>query len=107
VLHPRYKLTYFKSAGWEDSWIKTAEKLVRDRFQSDYDEIETLDASPDTSNAEDLEQQVRAFVFLASLPSLIGALGSFVIRKYIRQSSIARLSQIHRSGRRDHSVPQC
>jgi hypothetical protein len=30
VLHPRHKLSYFKSADWEDDWINTAEALVRD-----------------------------------------------------------------------------
>ncbi|KAG2739686.1 hypothetical protein P692DRAFT_201669890, partial [Suillus brevipes Sb2] len=33
VLHPRHKLSYFKSAGWEDAWIKTMEDLVRDEFE--------------------------------------------------------------------------
>ncbi|KAG1839440.1 hypothetical protein DFJ58DRAFT_718543 [Suillus subalutaceus] len=28
VLHPRHKLSYFRSVGWEQQWIKTAEKLV-------------------------------------------------------------------------------
>jgi hypothetical protein len=32
VLHPRHKLTYFKNARWEDDWVTTAEKLVRDQF---------------------------------------------------------------------------
>ncbi|KAG2087278.1 uncharacterized protein F5147DRAFT_523764, partial [Suillus discolor] len=32
VLHPRHKLVYFRNARWEDDWVTTAEKLVRDRF---------------------------------------------------------------------------
>ncbi|KAG2740587.1 hypothetical protein P692DRAFT_201663655, partial [Suillus brevipes Sb2] len=24
ILHPRHKLTYFKSASWEENWINTA-----------------------------------------------------------------------------------
>jgi hypothetical protein len=28
VLHPHYKLNYFKSAKWEDDWIKAATQLV-------------------------------------------------------------------------------
>ncbi|KAG2747579.1 hypothetical protein P692DRAFT_201668127, partial [Suillus brevipes Sb2] len=24
VLHPRHKLSYFKSAGWEEEWVETA-----------------------------------------------------------------------------------
>ena len=29
VLHPRHKLEYFKKAGWEASWIKAAEEILR------------------------------------------------------------------------------
>jgi len=28
VLHPWHKLSYFKNAGWEDEWIKTAERII-------------------------------------------------------------------------------
>ncbi|KAG0701873.1 hypothetical protein DFH29DRAFT_760631, partial [Suillus ampliporus] len=36
VLHPHHKLSYFKSAGWEDDWISTAEALVHDEFERSY-----------------------------------------------------------------------
>jgi hypothetical protein len=36
VLHPRHKLSYFKTAGWEQEWIETAKELVRDAFQRSY-----------------------------------------------------------------------
>ncbi|KAG1782401.1 hypothetical protein EV702DRAFT_920180, partial [Suillus placidus] len=36
ILHPRHKLTYFKSTGWEQDWIRTAETLVRDEFERSY-----------------------------------------------------------------------
>ncbi|KAG2053512.1 hypothetical protein BDR06DRAFT_853996, partial [Suillus hirtellus] len=36
VLHPHHKLSYFKSAGWEDEWIKTAEDLVHDELECAY-----------------------------------------------------------------------
>ncbi|KIK31981.1 hypothetical protein CY34DRAFT_102420, partial [Suillus luteus UH-Slu-Lm8-n1] len=36
VLHPHHKLSYFKSAGWEDAWIKTTEDLVRKEFERSY-----------------------------------------------------------------------
>jgi len=32
VLHPRHKLQYFKTAGWEEDWIEAAEQIVRDEF---------------------------------------------------------------------------
>ncbi|KAG1765575.1 hypothetical protein EDD22DRAFT_766221, partial [Suillus occidentalis] len=36
VLHPRHKLSYFRSAGWEPQWIETAEQLVRSEFKRSY-----------------------------------------------------------------------
>src|ERR1700722_769396 len=36
VLHPRHKLAYFKSAGWEPEWIATAEEVVRAKFERSY-----------------------------------------------------------------------
>ncbi|OJA12661.1 hypothetical protein AZE42_13159 [Rhizopogon vesiculosus] len=43
VLHPHHKLFYFKSAGWEDDWINTAEALVRDEFERSYLDMEIED----------------------------------------------------------------
>jgi hypothetical protein len=112
VLHPRHKLAYFKSAGWEDDWIETAEKLVRDRFESDYSEIKTLDACLGTSDTEVESQLVRharflISVFLALLTLITGALGSLTIGKHIRQPTILWPSQTQCLGRRAHSLPQC
>jgi hypothetical protein len=36
VLHPRHKLKYFEHAGWELSWIKAAEEIVRAVFEQSY-----------------------------------------------------------------------
>ncbi|KAG1904943.1 uncharacterized protein F5891DRAFT_944607 [Suillus fuscotomentosus] len=36
VLHPRLKLSYFKSTGWTEEWIDTAETLVREEFEHSY-----------------------------------------------------------------------
>jgi len=36
VLHPRHKLHYFKSAGWQPEWIETARSIVRDEFDRTY-----------------------------------------------------------------------
>ncbi|KAF9561572.1 hypothetical protein CPC08DRAFT_600203, partial [Agrocybe pediades] len=36
VLHPRHKLSYFKKAGWKDSWIQTAEDIVRAEYERTY-----------------------------------------------------------------------
>ena len=36
VLHPRHKLHYFKTAGWEEEWIDTAHNIVREEFDRTY-----------------------------------------------------------------------
>ena len=36
VLHPRYKLEYFKQAGWMLEWVATAQNLVRNTFKTSY-----------------------------------------------------------------------
>ena len=58
VLHPRHKLSYFKTTRWEDEWITTAEQLVRDEFTNSYMNTEadsdanSVELIPD-SNAKD------------------------------------------------------
>jgi hypothetical protein len=36
VLHPNYKLEYFRARKWEKAWIETAESLIREEFQANY-----------------------------------------------------------------------
>jgi hypothetical protein len=36
VLHPNYKLEYFRARKWEKGWIETAQGLVRDEFDLNY-----------------------------------------------------------------------
>jgi hypothetical protein len=36
VLHPRHKLHYFKTAGWEPEWIKAVQDIVREEFDRTY-----------------------------------------------------------------------
>ena len=36
VLHPSYKLDYFKNAGWEAAWIKAAEDILRAEYDRVY-----------------------------------------------------------------------
>jgi hypothetical protein len=57
VLHPRHKLEYFKNAGWEEDWIKTAEELVRDEFERSYATHSEHDNENDSNNDgdEDIE----------------------------------------------------
>ena len=52
VLHPRYKLEYFKKAGWEPDWIDMAEQLVRTSFNKFYARKDNTDDVPMASVAE-------------------------------------------------------
>ncbi|KZT31330.1 hypothetical protein SISSUDRAFT_995278, partial [Sistotremastrum suecicum HHB10207 ss-3] len=36
VLHPAYKLQYFRDHSWPEDWIQTALTLVRDEWQDHY-----------------------------------------------------------------------
>ena len=36
VLHPRYKLEYFKQAGWTLEWVATAQNRVHNTFKTSY-----------------------------------------------------------------------
>jgi len=36
VLHPCHKLSYFRTAGWEEEWVETAQEMVRDVFERSY-----------------------------------------------------------------------
>jgi hypothetical protein len=42
VLHPRHKLKYFERVGWKRAWIKTAEDLVRTKFEDSYASLPEL-----------------------------------------------------------------
>ena len=108
VLHPRHKLAYFKSAGWTDNWIKTAEKLVRNRFKRDYptNDIEQEKADGNESDDSVHEPEVCNLVIQAVF-HLMNALGAHISRKYLRQSPITCPSQIHSSCRRNYSLSHC
>ncbi|KJA19576.1 hypothetical protein HYPSUDRAFT_112233, partial [Hypholoma sublateritium FD-334 SS-4] len=36
VLHPQYKLSYFRTVHWEQEWINVAEQLVRTHYEAEY-----------------------------------------------------------------------
>ncbi|RDB18255.1 putative AC transposase [Hypsizygus marmoreus] len=40
ILHPQFKLNYFKRAGWEPEWIDTARGIIQDEFARAYADIE-------------------------------------------------------------------
>ncbi|KAF8978261.1 hypothetical protein BDQ17DRAFT_1220600, partial [Cyathus striatus] len=39
ILHPRYKLQYFKKAGWLPEWIDTAKDVLHTQFELNYADI--------------------------------------------------------------------
>jgi hypothetical protein len=36
VLHPKHKLKYFEKQNWDETWITTAEEIVREEFKKNY-----------------------------------------------------------------------
>lgn len=54
MLHPKYKLAYFKEAAWEPEWIDTAVDILRDEWETHYKP--TIDLSflqtPQQSNVD-------------------------------------------------------
>lgn len=67
VLHPRHKLAYFKTAGWEDEWISAAEHIVRNELECSYADHghTTNDSDNEGSADESLSEKVcYHYIFL-------------------------------------------
>lgn len=73
VLHPRHKLSYFKTTRWEEEWITTAERLVRDEFARSYMNIEAdkdiniVEITPDN----EIDTKVRRLIISLQLTDSI------------------------------------
>ncbi|RXW14793.1 hypothetical protein EST38_g11056 [Candolleomyces aberdarensis] len=50
VLHPSYKLRYFKKAGWDKDWMKTAEDIIRNEFKRVYADFKLLSQASHLTN---------------------------------------------------------
>ena len=61
VLHPRHKLQYFKKAGWEDAWIKTAWSIVRNEFNQTY---AFMDVDSEENPANEVRKTIVFVVFI-------------------------------------------
>lgn len=49
VLHPQYKLQYFRDANWEPEWIVTAEDMLRTQYIAKYHrELDDEDADDES-----------------------------------------------------------
>ncbi|KAF8814886.1 hypothetical protein BYT27DRAFT_7081586 [Phlegmacium glaucopus] len=77
VLHPQHKLTYFKKAGWDNDWIKTARQIVRDEFERSYKSI-TKDSDDDV---ETNVAKVHCFLHYIILFLFLDSRTSFLANK--------------------------
>ena len=57
VLHPQYKLEYFKNANWEPEWIRTAEEIFRTQFELHYGKENNAERETQVDNS--LDETVR------------------------------------------------
>ncbi|OAV99292.1 hypothetical protein PTTG_25340 [Puccinia triticina 1-1 BBBD Race 1] len=51
VLHPSFKIEYFKIAGWEEDWINKALRLTQDMFNTHYKPLPKVPVSSDPHKA--------------------------------------------------------
>lgn len=47
VLHPAYKLEYFRNANWQPQWIQAAEDTVREEYERKYTAFDEAQADED------------------------------------------------------------
>ena len=71
VLHPHHKLQYFKMAGWEDGWIKTACSIVHEEFDRTYAFMD-VESGENQANAE-VWQQLELLFLLTDYPNMISS----------------------------------
>ncbi|KAI3998135.1 hypothetical protein K525DRAFT_215035 [Schizophyllum commune Loenen D] len=57
VLHPRYKLNYFRTAGWTDKWIKAAELVTRATYAEKY---QSCDIPPPTDVSDGADNELSS-----------------------------------------------
>jgi len=91
VLHPQHKLLYFKTARWEDDWIKIAETLIQDEYTWTYtsnkdggddSEDADLEMQPDPSN-QSIKTVPNIFDNLPALAPLKGAILGCKFNQYL------------------------
>lgn len=57
VLHPKYKLRYFRKAGWDEAWITTSRQLVEDEFDRYYKNRPVAKESRDSDDSSDSDSE--------------------------------------------------
>ncbi len=80
VLHPSYKLEYFKKAKWEDEWIRTAREITREEFDRSYRAM-GIDDGTEVPNAAELDAGIISVWFLYMICSTTDVL--CIVRKYL------------------------
>ncbi|KAA1476555.1 hypothetical protein DENSPDRAFT_785372 [Dentipellis sp. KUC8613] len=61
VLHPRYKLAYFRMKKWPDSWITAAKSVVEEQWNSYYKPSDTSQSSASGSSQDDFFAEIDNF----------------------------------------------
>ena len=65
VLHPRYKLAYFRQQQWEDAWIQAAKDLTHEVYKTSYMALKVsassalVDVGQEGHDAMDSDDEVR------------------------------------------------
>ncbi|THH29708.1 hypothetical protein EUX98_g4489 [Antrodiella citrinella] len=89
ILHPRHKLEYFKTAGWEAEWISTAKALAYKVYDDDYagrpmgEEQPTTTASSVASTSSTSRNVFDAMLTLAPIQS--SAAGTHELDIYLQE----------------------
>lgn len=94
MLHPRHKLQYFKSAGWEEEWVRTAENLVREEFEGKYAASAINDsANTDAESVDSAKEVSVSKVRLEYSNRKNGYSHMYVLTEHVRQHAGACTSQ--------------
>jgi hypothetical protein len=51
VLHPKYKLSYFRTKKWPEEWIETAKEVLREQWLTNYKPGDPLEATSQSSSS--------------------------------------------------------
>jgi len=110
VLHPAYKLSYFRTRRWPEEWISTALKLVQDVWKQNYQLDAVQDPSPVETNVTRKVGNFKNRVWPAlklsirSHHSLRNTSGRAPIRRHLMHSiHISLIQSFHRSPIRLHT----
>ena len=72
VLHPKYKLTYFRSKKWPDAWVNAARLVLREQWMTYYkpsnsEEPRSDESQSSASNAESVSFNTFLLEYMVDL----------------------------------------